>query len=92
MRFDQIKLDGGLVTAAQHSEEGKRLLRAVIGLCEILGVSSVAEHVESEQLLDLVLELGCAAAQGFWLEKPLSAAELKSCTARNLIRYPLRAA
>jgi diguanylate cyclase (GGDEF)-like protein len=75
-RFDQIKLDGGLVTAAQDSEEGKRLLRSVIGLCEILGVSSVAEHVESAELLALVLELGCAAAQGFWLEKPLSADEV----------------
>jgi diguanylate cyclase (GGDEF)-like protein len=78
VRFDQIKLDGDLVTAAQHSEDGKRLLRAVIGLCEILGVASVAEHVESEQLLALVLELGCAAAQGFWLEKPLSADEINA--------------
>jgi diguanylate cyclase (GGDEF)-like protein len=76
LRFDQIKLDGGLVTAAQESEQGKRLLRSVIGLCEILGVSSVAEHVESNELLALVLELGCAAAQGFWLAKPFSADEL----------------
>lgn len=76
LRFDQIKLDGGLVTAAQDSEEGKRLLRSVIGLCEILGVSSVAEHVESAELLALVLELGCSAAQGFWLEMPLSADEV----------------
>ena len=51
--FDQIKLDGGLVTAAEHSSDGKRLLRAVVGLCEILGVSTVAEHVESKELLDL---------------------------------------
>lgn len=76
LSFDQIKLDGGLVTAAQDSEEGKRLLRAVIALCEVLGVSSVAEHVESVDLLRLVLELGCAAAQGFWLSRPVSAEEL----------------
>ncbi len=76
LRFDQIKLDGGLVTAAQHSEDGKRLLRSVIGLCEILGVSSVAEHIESAELLSLVLELGCAAGQGYWLAEPLSAEEL----------------
>ena len=76
LRFDQIKLDGGLVTAAQHSEDGKRLLRSVIGLCEILGVSSVAEHIESAELLSLVLELGCAAGQGYWLAQPLSAEEL----------------
>lgn len=73
LRFDQIKLDGGLVTAAKDNEEGKRLLRAVVGLCDILGVSSVAEHVESAELLSLVLELGCTAGQGFWLEQPLSA-------------------
>ena len=96
LNFDQIKLDGGLVTAAQHSDDGKRLLRAVIGLCEILGVSSIAEHVESEQLLNLVLELGCAAAQGFWLEKPLTAIELAALYAfpqgSSPAAYSLRAA
>jgi diguanylate cyclase (GGDEF)-like protein len=76
LRFDQIKLDGGLVTAAQHSEDGKRLLKAVIGLCEVLGVSTIAEHVESEELLRLVVELGCSGGQGFWLKRPVAPAEL----------------
>jgi len=71
LRFDQIKLDGGLVTAAQHSADGRRLLHAVVGLCEILGVSTVAEHVESEEILKLVTDLGCHAGQGFWLMPPL---------------------
>ena len=96
LHFDQIKLDGGLVTSAKDSEEGKRLLRAVIGLCEILGVSSVAEHVENAELLTLVLELGCSAGQGFWLQKPLSAEELaaiyESAPLRLAIANPLRAA
>jgi diguanylate cyclase (GGDEF)-like protein len=76
LRFDHIKLDGGLVTAAHHSADGKRLLRAVIALCEILGVSTVAEHVESEEILALVTELGCTCGQGFWLERPVAAADL----------------
>jgi diguanylate cyclase (GGDEF)-like protein len=76
LSFDQIKLDGGLVTAAQHSVDGKRLLRAVIGLCECLGVSTVAEHVESSELLALVVKLGCTAGQGFWLERPLAHEDL----------------
>lgn len=76
LRFDQIKLDGGLVTAAQHSVDGKRLLRAVVGLCEVLGVSTVAEHVESAELLKLVRNLGCTAGQGFWLMRPVPAEEL----------------
>ena len=72
LRFDQIKLDGGLVTAAQHSADGRRLLHAVVGLCDILGVSTVAEHVESEEILNLVTDLGCHAGQGFWLMPPLA--------------------
>jgi diguanylate cyclase (GGDEF)-like protein len=88
LRFDQIKLDGGLVTAAQHSADGRRLLRAVIGLCQILGVSSIAEHVESEELLMLVMELGCSGAQGFWLERPVAFEELDSIEALKVL--PLR--
>ena len=78
LRFDQIKLDGTLVTAAQESADGKRLLRAVIGLCDLLGVSSVAEHVESEASMKLLRELGCAAGQGFWLQRPMSAGEVRN--------------
>jgi len=77
LRFDQIKLDGGLVTAAQHSADGRCLLRAVVGLCKILGVSTIAEHVESEDLLRLVIELGCCGGQGFWLMPPVAPADLR---------------
>jgi len=90
LSFDQIKLDGGLVTAAQHSADGKRLLRAVIGLCEILGVSTVAEHVESEELLALVMELGCSAAQGFWLERPLEPQAVRQLFGAKMIPLPAR--
>jgi diguanylate cyclase (GGDEF)-like protein len=76
LRFDQIKLDGALVTAALDSADGRKLLRAVVALCEILGVSSVAEHVESEDILRLVRDLGCTAGQGFWLKPPVPAEEI----------------
>jgi diguanylate cyclase (GGDEF)-like protein len=81
LHFDQIKLDGGLVTAAQHSADGRKLLRAVISLCGILGVTSVAEHVESEELLRLVTDLGCTAGQGFWLHGPAEASDLPGMAA-----------
>jgi diguanylate cyclase (GGDEF)-like protein len=89
LSFDQIKLDGGLVTAANHSADGKRLLRAVIALCDILGVSTVAEHVENEAILALVTELGCTSGQGFWLERPLAPADVSCLIAGKVL--PLRA-
>jgi EAL domain-containing protein (putative c-di-GMP-specific phosphodiesterase class I) len=90
LQFDQIKLDGALVTAAQHSADGKRLLSAVIGLCEILGVSSVAEHVESEELLQLVVDLGCTAGQGFWLKSPAAAEDIRDLLEIRHGALPLR--
>jgi EAL domain-containing protein (putative c-di-GMP-specific phosphodiesterase class I) len=50
----------------------------VIALCEILGVSSVAEHIESEAILRLLAELGCTAGQGFWLQPPVPAEEISN--------------
>jgi len=81
IRFDQIKLDGGIVTAAQSGLDGRLLLGAVIGLCEILGVSTIAEHIESEELLKLVIALGCTGAQGFWLMAPVPPEQLQSLPA-----------
>ncbi|MDQ3079163.1 MAG: EAL domain-containing protein [Pseudomonadota bacterium] len=78
LTFDQIKLDGVLITAAQDSKNGKRLLAAVIGLCNTLGVAAVAEHIESEEQRNLVHELGCVAGQGYWLKPPLPALELRA--------------
>ena len=90
LSFDQIKLDGGLVTASQHSADGNRLLRTVIGLCECLGVSAVAEHVESSELLALVTKLGCTTGQGFWLERPLAREDLLPLLDTKIIRLRSR--
>ena len=79
LTFDQIKLDGVLVTAAETSKSGRRLLEAVVGFCTMLGVTTVAEHVESEEQRNLVRELGCFAGQGYWLQPPLSALEVRAC-------------
>ena len=75
-QFDQIKLDGALVTAALDNADGERLLGAVISLCRGIGVPIVAEHIESERHLTLMLKLGCTLGQGYWLQPPVPAEEL----------------
>ena len=73
IEFDQIKLDGALVTAAVQSINGERLLGAVVDLCRALGVATVAEHVESESQRLLLVKLGCQFGQGYWLQAPQAA-------------------
>lgn len=80
MTFDHIKLDGSLLLAAEANAERRRLLTAVIGLCAALGLGTVAEHIESEEQLDLLLTLGCTAGQGYYLHRPMSGEALRALT------------
>lgn len=82
IRFDQIKLDGSLVTAAQDCAERQQLLGAVIGLCQALGVPPVAEHIETQEQLKLLLKLGCCAGQGYWLHRPMTAAAARETSSQ----------
>ena len=94
IEFDQIKLDGALVTAAGQSIDGERLLGAVVDLCRALGVATVAEHVENEAQRLLLLRLGCTRGQGFWLQPPLPAEltreqerlEVPTSSVRSIVR------
>jgi diguanylate cyclase (GGDEF)-like protein len=86
LRFDQIKLDGGLLTAALDNPDGERLLCAVIGLCQSLGVDTVAEHVERDRQLELLVRMGCSAAQGFWLRDPMTAEDCRTfCNSADMV-------
>jgi diguanylate cyclase (GGDEF)-like protein len=77
IQFDQVKVDGALVTAAVTNPNSERLLAAVIQLCHSLGMETTAEHIENEQQRSLLLKLGCRLGQGFWLQPPSSAEDAK---------------
>jgi EAL domain-containing protein (putative c-di-GMP-specific phosphodiesterase class I) len=91
IRFDQVKLDGSLVKAAEECPERQRLLGAVIGLCQALDVPAVAEHVETEEQLKLLLELGCGAGQGYWLHRPISSDAAREVSSHLSFPHPPRA-
>ena len=47
-------------------------MRSIIDLAHNLGVKVVAEGVEDEATMDLLIEYGCDAAQGYYFSRPLS--------------------
>ncbi|MEZ5670365.1 MAG: EAL domain-containing protein [Alphaproteobacteria bacterium] len=67
---DIVKLDGALVHEAATSHKGKAFLGAIVGMCEELGIATVAEMVESEQMMRVVRDAGVPLAQGFFLGRP----------------------
>jgi predicted signal transduction protein with EAL and GGDEF domain len=83
MRFDGIKLDGSLIAQGADSLRSRRLLKGVVQLCASLGLPCVAEHIETDDQLELLRELKCRDGQGFLLSPPLEAGEALTLANRS---------
>jgi len=68
--FDKLKIDRAFVMNLGHNPQSAAIVRAVIGLGHGLGVSIVAEGVETQQQLDFLVQEGCDAVQGYFIGKP----------------------
>ena len=73
-----LKIDRSLLTAAERAAAGETgaVLAAIVGLTRTLGISSVAEGVETPEHLRMVREAGCDLAQGWLLGQPMPAEAL----------------
>lgn len=69
--FDRIKIDRSFVSGLNKGNEDAAIVRAVAAMGQSLGMETLAEGVESEQQLTQLFELGCVAAQGFLLGRPM---------------------
>ncbi|MFC3073503.1 putative bifunctional diguanylate cyclase/phosphodiesterase [Shinella pollutisoli] len=68
--FDKIKIDGSFVRDAVERPESAAVVRAIADLGKRLGVTTVAEGVETEAHLNRVLEEGCSEVQGYFYGRP----------------------
>ncbi|MFT3732414.1 MAG: EAL domain-containing protein [Hyphomicrobium sp.] len=76
--FDKIKIDRSFVSAAANVKRSATLRRSIIQLGYNLGMTSVAEGVETEQQLELLRAEGCVEAQGFLFSRAVPAAKLRT--------------
>ncbi|MFC0239638.1 sensor domain-containing protein [Rhodopseudomonas telluris] len=68
--FDKIKIDRAFIMNLGRNVQSAAIVRAVIGLGHGLGVSLVAEGVETQEQLDFLVEEGCDAMQGYLIGRP----------------------
>jgi EAL domain-containing protein (putative c-di-GMP-specific phosphodiesterase class I) len=66
----EIKADRSFVSSLATVEDDAVIVRAIIDLAHNLGVTVVAEGVEDERTLELLVEYGCDAAQGYFFSPP----------------------
>jgi len=76
--FDNIKIDRSLIGIAAKK---RAIVRSIVVLGEGLGMSVLAEGIETEEELDAVRSDGCAHAQGYLFGKPIPAADIPRAVA-----------
>ena len=67
---DVVKLDQTLVRGLDAEPVRRSLIRSMIALCEELRITVVAEGVETQAELDVLVDLGCDLVQGYLLGRP----------------------
>ena len=72
----QLKIDGSFVANMATDEEDAAIVASTIDLARSLGLSVVAEGVESEMVWQQLHDFGCDFVQGYYLSRPLSADQM----------------
>jgi EAL domain-containing protein (putative c-di-GMP-specific phosphodiesterase class I) len=70
LQFDQVKIDRCFVAGAVSDATDRSIATFATQLAHSLGMTVVAEGVETSEMLDLVIDLGVDMVQGFHLHRP----------------------
>ena len=74
--FDTVKIDRAFVSGLPDDVVSCRLAESIILMCTALGMSVVAEGVETEAQRDFLRRVGCTTIQGYLLARPMAAADV----------------
>jgi EAL domain-containing protein (putative c-di-GMP-specific phosphodiesterase class I) len=70
MTMDFIKIDGVVTQSILRDPATLAKVRAINAACQKMGIRTIAEFVESKELLDKLREIGVDYAQGFGIARP----------------------
>jgi len=79
--IDGLKVDQSFVQALGRDPRSTAITTAIVRMAQALSVEVIAEGVESERQLQALRALDCELAQGFYLHRPLAAAEVSKLLA-----------
>ncbi len=92
--IDMLKIDKEFIADLTKDPDDEAITTTIITMAHSLGLTVIAEGVETQQQLDFLREHGCDEIQGFWLSQPLSEPHCRSFiaswhqTARNAVDTP----
>ena len=82
LRLDRLKIDQSFVRDLAHGPRARDLLRGIVELGHGLGITVVAEGVETGDEASMLERLACDEAQGYHFGHPAARAEVEAFLAR----------
>ena len=74
--IDEIKIDRSFILSMETRRESKAIVTSILSLSKGLGLTTVAEGVETGDQLDSLAGLHCEFAQGYYFSKPCPVSDL----------------
>ncbi len=78
LQVDRLKIDRAFVQEAQSSSAGSTIAQMVVNLGRGLGLTVIAEGIETEEQRQYLIGLGCHEGQGWLFAKPMPADQLET--------------
>ena len=72
-QFDKLKIDRAFVASILDDRPSEHIIRAILAMCEGLGMEVVAEGIEDEAQADRLIQFGCGGGQGYLFGRPKNA-------------------
>ena len=83
LNLDVLKVDRAFTSKLGLAREGDIFVGAIISMAHALGMTVVAEGVETEEQLRVLQGLDCDEIQGFYISRPLPAADIPALMAKR---------
>ena len=82
-----IKIDQSFVRRLPHDQGALHIVEAAVTLAHKMGMKTIAEGVENEEVYRLLADVGCDIAQGFAISRPLPAADFERWYVQHAGRF-----
>lgn len=74
---NKLKIDQSFINGVLSNDHDAAIVRSIINLAHSLGMTAIAEGVETREVLDALELMGCDQVQGYYFAKPVSAADFE---------------
>jgi EAL domain-containing protein (putative c-di-GMP-specific phosphodiesterase class I) len=86
MPADILKIDRAFIREIHEDPQSASMVSAIVGLAANLGMTPLAEGVETDDERRFLVEHGCAVGQGFYFSRPVPADDIVAIHRRQRLR------